>query len=160
MPRVYIAVGSNIDPESNVPTALRMLSEAANIVAVSTFYRTAALGPDAPDFINGVVAIDAQLPASELKSDVLRPIEAALGRVRTQDKYAPRQIDLDIAVYGDRIIDSDVSTRAFLAAPLIELDPDLPLPEAARKLDTSGMAALTEFTDNLRRELLDEPGQS
>jgi 2-amino-4-hydroxy-6-hydroxymethyldihydropteridine diphosphokinase len=169
MPRVFIGVGSNIDPESSIPAALRTLGERVRIVGVSTFYRTPAVGClDGPDFYNGVVEIETDIPPRELKFEVLRRVEDALGRVRGTDKNAPRPIDLDIAAYGDALIDEpdlvipdpNIAKRAFLAVPLLELEPALTLPGAnakladvVRSLDAGSMVALDEFTDRLRREI-------
>lgn len=172
MPRVFIGVGSNIAPESSIPAALRMLGETTRIVGISTFYRTPAQGsPDGPDFYNGAVEIETDIPSRKLKFEVLRPIEDALGRVRGLDKNAPRPIDLDITVYGDALTDEpdlaipdpNITTRAFLAVPLLGLEPELVLPGANAKLaddirllDVDSMVALEEFTDRLRRELVNE----
>lgn len=174
MARVYIGVGSNIDPESNVAAALRMLSDAAKVAAVSTFYRCPALGsPASPDFYNGVVAIESEIAPREMKFGVLRQIEEALGRVRGPDKNAPRPIDLDILLYGDLVVeeadlvipDPRIAERVFVAVPLAELEPAIRLPgwdsalaEVSRRMDSSEMTPLPEFTKRLREELGVEPG--
>lgn len=163
MPRVYISIGSNIDPEHNIPSALKMLGEAVRIVAISTFYKTQPVGSlDSPEFYNGVVAVDTDLSPRELKFEVLRRTEEALGRVRCEDKFAPRTIDLDILIYGEVAInepdlvipDPDIAARPFLAVPLMELDPGLA--EWPVEIDDS-MVTLDEFTQKLRLELDNEP---
>ena len=142
----YIAVGSNIDPETNIPRALELLAQHARITGVSTFYVTAALGrPEQPDYRNGVARVETDVSARALKYDVLRGIEHALGRVRTHDKYAAREIDLDVLLYGAlvtreadlKIPDPELGARIFLAAPLFELAPALILPDTG--------VALAEF---------------
>ncbi|MDX9973070.1 MAG: 2-amino-4-hydroxy-6-hydroxymethyldihydropteridine diphosphokinase [FCB group bacterium] len=129
---VYIGIGSNIEPERNIPRALELLAEKVDLRAVSPFYRSAAVGPPGqPDFLNGVCRIATTLGARALKNDVLRAVEAALGRVRGADKYAPRTIDLDILLYGAevydeedlRIPDPDIRTRPFVAVPLLAVAP-------------------------------------
>ncbi|MCC6694243.1 MAG: 2-amino-4-hydroxy-6-hydroxymethyldihydropteridine diphosphokinase [Candidatus Hydrogenedentes bacterium] len=165
----YISIGSNIEPESNILRALRLLATSQRLTAVSTMYRSAALNrPDQPDFINGVCAIETALAPRALKFDCLRPIEEQLGRVRTADKYARRTIDLDIALYADQQIcdddlmvpDPDIRTRPFLAVPLIELAPGLmlpgtgqPLADVVRGMDRSAIAADPAFTKYLRERL-------
>lgn len=165
MARVFIGVGSNIDPESNVQSALKLLGKRVLIVKISTFYRTQPLGrTDQPSFYNGAVEIETVLPPDELKR-VIRGIEADLGRVRTDDKYAPRTIDLDILIYDDAVIsstqmtvpDPEITERAFLAVPLCELSPDLILPGTGLRIcdiaDSFGigdMEPLPEFTALLR----------
>jgi 2-amino-4-hydroxy-6-hydroxymethyldihydropteridine diphosphokinase len=170
MPRAFIAIGSNIDPERNVLAALRLLRRRVQIIAVSTFYRTPAEGrPADPDFINGVALIETDLPPRALKLGVLREIEEALGRERTADGFAPRTMDLDLLVYDDleddalRLPDPDILRRPFLALPLLELDPALRLPrwgtgirEVAERLPAQGMVPLPEYTAAARAEAYQE----
>lgn len=169
MALVYIGVGSNIEPEVNIVAAVRALKDRARLSAVSTFYLTPALErTDAPPFYNGVLEVETKLPPRELKFGVLRAIEEGLGRMRTADKYAPRTIDLDIIVYDDAVLrepdlivpDPDIESRAFVAVPLLELRPDLLLPDSGRRLgeavETFGvthMIPLAEFTRRLRQEI-------
>ena len=136
---VLIAVGSNIDPERNIIRALVMLTAQARVEAVSTFYRTAPIDrAGQPGFLNGACRIRWEQDPRSLKFDVLRGIETHLGRVRTDDRYAPRTIDLDIAVFGNEmarepdlsIPDPDLYTRIFLAASLAELAPNAVLPDS------------------------------
>jgi 2-amino-4-hydroxy-6-hydroxymethyldihydropteridine diphosphokinase len=163
----FIAVGSNIEPLRNVPAALDMLLEDVRVTGVSTMYRTAPLGrPEQPAFVNGVWRVETALDARKLKFTVLRGIEARLGRVRTEDAFAARPIDLDIALFGGAVIDEpdlvvpdpDVRERAFLAVPLVELAPELRLPGSGVRLadepvcrDVGGLEPLPELTDQLRK---------
>lgn len=165
----YIAVGSNVHPDENVPKGLGLLSEQVAVNALSTFYRTPPLArPGQPAFLNGVCRVDSTLPPRDLKFDVLRAIERACGRVRTDDKYAPRTLDLDIALFGDWVVsapdlqipDPDLRTRPFLAVPLLELDPDAILPDTgealtdiAGSLDTHDLHPDHEFTTMLKARL-------
>jgi 2-amino-4-hydroxy-6-hydroxymethyldihydropteridine diphosphokinase len=171
MARVFIGIGSNIRPQENVLRALGLLAEKARIMAVSTIYLTEPECPechvDLPEYLNGVVAIETDLPPVELKYSVLREIENELGRTRTDDKYAPRTIDLDILLYDDLVInengldipDPGIAERPFIAIPLAEIAPDLVLPDsglsitevAARHAENT-MHPLREFTDKIRRE--------
>jgi 2-amino-4-hydroxy-6-hydroxymethyldihydropteridine diphosphokinase len=141
----FVSVGANIDPERNVVEALRLLSQRVRITGVSTFYRTKAVGrPEQQDFLNGVCKVATDLSPRALKFDVLRDIERRLGRVRTADKYAARTIDLDVILHGRavldepdlRIPDPDIRTRAFVAVPLLQLAPDLRLPDTGEALAT------------------------
>jgi len=176
MPEAYVLVGSNIDPEHNIPTALRMLAERVRVCAISTFYRTEPLGsPGAPPFLNGAVRIETDMEPRELKFGVLREIESALGRTRGPDRYAPRTIDLDIALHGSLIIsepdleipDPDIAARSFVAIPLAELAPELVLPgheitlaEVASRLGKDDMTSLEDFTRTLRSELTSEQAEN
>ena len=172
----YIAVGSNIEPERHVLRALEHLACRVRITGVSTFYRTPAIGTaDQADYLNGVVRIETPLSPRELKFGVLREIEAQEGRVRSGDKYGPRTIDLDLALYGDLVImDEDltvpapeIETRVFVSVPLCELDPDLRLPGKGTRIadlvgeaDRQSLRPQIEFTQTLRQRLgIDLDGQ-
>jgi 2-amino-4-hydroxy-6-hydroxymethyldihydropteridine diphosphokinase len=167
--RAFIAVGSNIDPEHNIPAALDMLKARLDVTAVSTFYRTEPLGrPEQPAFINGVLEVRTGMDPRALRADVLRAVEASLGRVRTADKYAARPIDLDIALYGDLVTeedglvipDPDIRERPFLAVPILELAPDLRMPDTGERVaslavvrQTDGLEPVGELTEQLRGRL-------
>jgi 2-amino-4-hydroxy-6-hydroxymethyldihydropteridine diphosphokinase len=110
-----VGVGSNIDPEENVPRALAALEREPGISlsGISTFYRTAALSDPTrtsgldrqraahsdPDFFNGVLEIQTRRTPQELL-DVFASIEASLGRRRGESRWAPRPMDLDLLLYG------------------------------------------------------------
>ena len=169
MTTAFVGVGSNIEPEANIPAALRRLARRVRVTGVSTFYRTPPLGaPGTPPFVNGVCRIETEIGARSLQGEVLRPIEEALGRRRTADRYAPRPIDLDVLVHGGAVLDEeglrvpdpDVRSRPFVAFPLWELAPDLVLPDDGRRLaevvaglSCEGMEPLGELTRLLRVEV-------
>ena len=174
MAQVLIAFGSNIDPEQNLPRALKLLARHVPVQAVSTVYRTAPVGrPEQDPFYNGAALVETDISPRDLKFSVLRGIEQALGRRRTADRYAARTIDLDIALYGDLVVDEpdlqipdpDIPRRPFLSVPLAELAPqmkmsgtDLTLSDLAAQHGREGMTALGGFTAQLRRQVTDEPG--
>ncbi len=165
--RAFIAVGSNIDAERNVASALELLGRRVRIVAVSRFFRTPELGaPDSPDFLNGVVEIESELGPSELKRLVLLEVENELGRERGAEKNAPRTIDLDLVLHGELVCSEEglvlpapeILERAFVALPLLELEPELVLPgtdrplrELAAGLSSAEMAPAELFNARLRR---------
>jgi 2-amino-4-hydroxy-6-hydroxymethyldihydropteridine diphosphokinase len=141
--RAFIAVGSNVDAERNVASALELLGRRQRIVGISSFYWTPALGsPEGPDFLNGVVEIETELDPLELKRLVLQRVEDELGRERCGDPNAPRTIDLDLVLHGNTVRNDEelvlpapeILERAFVALPLLELDPDLELPGSPRPL--------------------------
>jgi 2-amino-4-hydroxy-6-hydroxymethyldihydropteridine diphosphokinase len=173
MTRVYIGVGSNISPEANIKTAIRLLARQVRLVDFSTFYRTSAEGrPEQPDYVNGVVVIETNLAPKALKHEVLRPIEHRLGRRRTDDKFAPRPIDLDILIHGShqmktaglRLPAEEVERRAFVAIPLSEVAPDLMIPgrgirirDIAARFSDFQMVPLT-LSNELRGDSAEEGG--
>jgi dihydroneopterin aldolase/2-amino-4-hydroxy-6-hydroxymethyldihydropteridine diphosphokinase len=167
--RAFIAVGSNISPEENVRAALLALARQEQIVAVSTIYRTKPEGrPDQPDFYNCVVEIKTEKTPEALKYQVLRRIEADLGRQRTLDKFAPRTIDLDLVLYDNLVLNTDslvlpdpeIASRHFLARCLYELAPDLTLPgttsrvaELSACLPQDNIYPLEDYTANIKSEI-------
>ena len=128
----FIALGSNIDPETNLPLAAARLSELGKPIAISTVYQNPAIADEPqPDYLNAAVLIETTLDPLTIR-DKLREIESDLGRIRTEDKFAPRTIDLDLCLLGDRVLDHelislpdpDLLKRAHLAVTLAELRPD------------------------------------
>lgn len=170
MTLAFIGIGSNIEPAANVRAAIRSLARKTRLAAISTVYLAEALGrPEQPPYYNCVVAVETELSPTELKFGLLRGIENGLGRLRTQDKYAARTIDLDLIVYGDLMLDAEgvklpdpeILERPFLAIPLFELAPDLvlagyglPISKVAASLTQDGMQPLKDYTGSLRKELL------
>jgi 2-amino-4-hydroxy-6-hydroxymethyldihydropteridine pyrophosphokinase len=99
--RVYLSLGSNIQPEENLPKAINLLSERGKILKLSSAWESRAVGSNGPNFLNACVLFSTQLLYAELKAQVAHPIEAQLGRKRTEDKYAPRTIDIDIILFDN-----------------------------------------------------------
>jgi 2-amino-4-hydroxy-6-hydroxymethyldihydropteridine diphosphokinase len=118
---VYLTLGSNIDPEHNLPRAVQILGETHSVLKASSVWETPPVGTTGANFLNAAVLIETQHDAERLKSGILRPIEVRLGRVRTADKNAPRPIDIDIAIFGEQIIDQELWTLPHLAVPLAEI---------------------------------------
>lgn len=158
--RAFVAIGSNIDPEVNLPAAVRMLRDhpAVSVNAVSSVYCTAPVGKlDQADFLNAAMLLTTRLSAEMLKAEVLGPIEQALGRVRTLDKNAPRTIDLDIALFNHgvidlgsrRIPDPDVLNYPHVAVPLSDIAPYYVHPETGESLDE--IAARLTKSDSVRQ---------
>jgi 2-amino-4-hydroxy-6-hydroxymethyldihydropteridine diphosphokinase len=137
--RVYIGLGSNLgDRLSNLKAALGKLSSTLEIVSVSSVYETEPIGPKQPDYLNAVVSADTDLAPDDLLA-VMQQIELELGRKRLI-RWGPRTIDLDLLLYGDQVIDTEdlkvphpeISNRAFVVVPLLELQPELGLPSGER----------------------------
>lgn len=136
-----LVVGSNIDREHNLPEAIRLVRRHHDIDvrSVSRVYESPAVGgPDgAPEFWNAALRVCTRLTPQELRAE-LRRIEEQMGRVRTDDRNAPRVIDLDIGYFGDRVADFGdwalpdpaVSTAAHAAIPVADVAPDWVHPES------------------------------
>lgn len=134
----YIALGANLgDPLATLNEALAALDAVigVRVAARSSLYRTAPVGFDEqPDFINAVAAVATTLAPEDLLATLLG-IENDFGRIR-REKDGPRSLDLDLLLYGDRVMASPTLTlphprlhlRAFVLVPLAEIAPDLKLP--------------------------------
>lgn len=142
MTRVWIAIGSNLtSPLDQVNAAIAALGEIpqSRVVAVSSFYRTPPLGPqDQPDYLNAAVELETDL-APEALLDNTQRIELQQGRVRKEERWGPRTLDLDIMLFGDQVLNTerltlphyDMYNRGFMLWPLAEIAPDLCFPNGA-----------------------------
>lgn len=140
MQRCFIALGSNqAEPTLQVEQAFRELQRLpqSRLLARSSLYRSAPLGPqDQPAFINAVAMLDTLLEPEALL-DELQGIEQRAGRVRKAERWGPRILDLDLLLYANRMIDTPrlqvphyhMHARSFVLYPLAELAADLTLPD-------------------------------
>jgi len=138
--RAYVGLGSNLgDREHIIWGAIHMLAfnPEVDVVAVSSIRETDPVGfEDQPRFLNAAVAMETDLEPRSLL-DLLLGVERELGRTRDGPRFGPRTIDLDLLLYGDDVIDEPGLTvphprlheRRFVLEPLVELDPDLTVPE-------------------------------
>jgi 2-amino-4-hydroxy-6-hydroxymethyldihydropteridine diphosphokinase len=125
--RVYVSVGSNIDRDHNIATALRLLEASFGELQRSSVYESEAVGFDSDPFYNLVVGFDTRDSPREIQ-DALHCIEEASGRIRTTGLSA-RTLDLDLLLYDDLVIDedglvlprADISRYAFVLGPLAEV---------------------------------------
>ena len=126
--KVYLILGSNIDPEGNLPRAIELLGRYGRVREVSGVWESHAVGAQGPDFLNASVLLETDIPADELKDRLVRPIETALGRVRTSDRNAPRPMDIDVMLVNGQAFNLDRWDNAFVLLPIAELLPDMPHP--------------------------------
>jgi 2-amino-4-hydroxy-6-hydroxymethyldihydropteridine diphosphokinase len=136
MPRVFVAAGSNVEPERHLARAAELLGDEFGEVRCSPWYRNRAVGFEGADFINFVVGFDTELPVTDVVTR-LRAIETACGRPRDAPKWAPRTIDLDILLYGELVSAAsptlprpDLLRRAYMLGPLADLAPEVMHPTA------------------------------
>ncbi|GEM_PF-94117 len=137
MPHVYVAAGSNIDPERHLALAAAELERAFGPVEISPWYRNKAVGFAGADFINFVVGFETEEPLPQV-IERLRAIETRCGRPRDAPKWAPRAMDLDILLYGDLVCEEpglvlprpDLLKRPYMLGPLADIAPDLVHPTA------------------------------
>ncbi len=140
MTLVYIAVGSNLsDPVAQANHAIEALKSLpkSRFIAASSLYSSTPMGPqNQPDYINAVVSVETELSPLELL-DCTQAIEQEQGRVRKDQRWGPRTLDLDILLFGNQQIDSErlivphygMHVREFVLYPLHEIAPMLQLPD-------------------------------
>ncbi len=121
---VYLSIGSNIEPELNLPRAVDLLRQYGQVEAVSEAWKSHTVGSVGPNFLNASVQLTTDIEPSELKERLVTPVETALGRVRTEDKNAPRPIDVDVMMVDGQASNLDRWDNAFVLLPIAELLPD------------------------------------
>lgn len=133
MARVYLSLGSNIEAEQHIRSALRILRERYPEMVVSTVFESEAVGFEGDNFLNLVVGFDTQEDVYEL-DEVMTEMEDAHGRMRGMgEKFAARTLDIDLLMYDDLVLDGDglqlpryeIDKYAFVLLPLSEIAPDL-----------------------------------
>jgi len=101
-----------------------------SIEATSSVWETPPVGGQGGNFLNAVVSVQTSLSIEDLRDNVLRLIEARLGRVRTSDPNSPRTIDMDILIYDQQVIEKTLWEFAYICVPLAEIYPDYTHPES------------------------------
>jgi len=149
----YLGLGSNVgDSAGHLRAAIELLeAEGIEIDAVSSAYVTEPVGEilDQPDFLNAAVRIRTDLEPEELL-DACKRVEAKRGRSFDAPRHSPRPLDVDLLLLGDIELETarltlphrEVTTRRFVLVPLLELDPELTLPDG--KPLAEALSALSE----------------
>jgi 2-amino-4-hydroxy-6-hydroxymethyldihydropteridine diphosphokinase len=139
----YLGLGSNVgDSAGHLRAAIELLAErGVEVDAVSSAYVTEPVGEvlDQPDFLNAAIRIRTELEPEALL-DVCKRVEAERGRAFEASRHSPRPLDVDLLLLGDLELRTErltlphpeVSSRRFVLAPLLELDPELTLPDGSR----------------------------
>jgi 2-amino-4-hydroxy-6-hydroxymethyldihydropteridine diphosphokinase len=138
---VYVAAGSNVSPVESLARAVALLRESFPDLAVSPAYANAAVGFQGADFINLALGFTTPLPLADVLAR-LYAVEVACGRGRTDAKWAPRRMDLDVLLYGDLVGEfpgatlprPDLVRRPFMLGPLAALAPAVVHPTLGRTI--------------------------
>ena len=141
MSQVYVAIGSNVNPEENVGKAARELQLAFPDVRFSSWYRNRAVGFEGDDFVNGVAGFTTDLPLRAVL-ERLHEIEALCGRPRNAPRWAPRAMDIDVLLYDDVVCSEptltlprpDLLKRPYMLGPLAYLAPQVVHPTTGRTI--------------------------
>jgi 2-amino-4-hydroxy-6-hydroxymethyldihydropteridine diphosphokinase len=159
-----VAAGSNVEPQRHLAFAVRELERVFGRLSASHAYRNKAVGFEGPDFINLVVGFRTALTLDQV-IEILRDIERRCGRPADAAKWAPRTMDLDILLYGDRVLDEpgrklprpDLVRRAYMLGPLAEIAPRLVHPTLGKTIGEL-WAAFDTAAHPLERMDLDTAG--
>jgi 2-amino-4-hydroxy-6-hydroxymethyldihydropteridine diphosphokinase len=157
MMQVYIGLGANLEAPveqlKNAVKALDTLKQCA-LITVSQFYSSKPMGPqDQPDYVNAVALLNTELTPEALL-DELQRIELEQGRQRKDERWGPRTLDLDILLFGEQTIATERLTvphyglceREFVVYPLLEIAPDLQLPNGDSLADIAKQVPLNGLT--------------
>ena len=158
----YIGIGSNLsNPAKQIRDAITALHQIpqSQVIAASSTYFSRPMGPqDQPDYMNAVLALTTNLSAIELLN-TLQLIENNAGRVRKDNRWGARILDLDILLYGNEVIENErltiphygLKVREFVLIPLAEITTNLQLPdgdnvsELSQNIDQNGLKIYTEL---------------
>lgn len=161
MPRVYLSLGSNVEPEKHLRIAVRELRRRHGELDVSPVYRSKAVGFDGDDFLNLVVACDVDCTLRSLV-DEIEAIHDLAGRRRGGARFAPRTLDVDVLMHGRLVTPGpplelprpDVLRYGFVLKPLADLAPDETHPVTGRTF-AEHWRTLARDGDGLHRVELD-----
>lgn len=120
----YLNLGSNIQPETNLRKAVELLFEYGEVLKVSSAWESKSVGAPGPNYLNACVLFGTAFMQVELKEKVIRPIEALSGRTRSENKHAPRTLDIDIVLFDDKSYSHKFWEYAFVVIPLAEIYPE------------------------------------
>lgn len=147
----YLSLGSNIQPEENLVRAVKLLQQYGEIEAISNAWESKSVGAEGPNYLNACISFVSSFSLAGLKERVISPIEQALGRKRTGNKFAPRTMDIDIVIFDNVSCDDKYWEQAFVVIPLAEIFPTFTNPLSQEPLH--------ETAARLRREVWMETRQ-
>ena len=141
MATIYVGLGSNIEPEEHLGSAIRQLRERYGQIDISAVYRSAAVGFTGDDFLNLVARLRSEDTPKQICEEIER-LHGLSGRVRGGEKWASRPLDIDLLLYDDLVIDqppvrvprSDILEYSFVLRPMAELAPDLVHPVTGKTM--------------------------
>ena len=139
MAKIYLGLGSNVEPEKYLQLGIRELGQRFAVLEMSNIYRSKAVGFDGADFLNLVLGFDSDLSPSEIHQSI-DDIHRVAGRQRGESRFSPRTLDIDLLLYDDLVLDAgpirvprtDILKYSFVLGPLAEIAANLRHPESGR----------------------------
>lgn len=156
MHTVYLGLGANLNaPRKQIHAAVAALKALKDVefVCVSHDYASKPMGPqDQPDYVNAVACVKTALKPEQLL-DLTQAIELEHGRVRKEERWGPRTLDIDILLFGNDVIDTPrltvphygLTEREFVVYPLLEIAPTLVLPNNQSLADITKTLPLNDL---------------
>ncbi|QIR15281.1 2-amino-4-hydroxy-6-hydroxymethyldihydropteridine diphosphokinase [Shewanella aestuarii] len=134
MAKIYISLGTNIEPEQHLKAGLLDLQQHFGKLELSRVFESESVGFQGTNFLNMVASADTELSISDVVA-TFKMIEQDNGRIRGEKKFSPRSLDIDLLLYDDQIIEfpvelprGEILYNAFVLWPLAELAPQLTHP--------------------------------
>jgi len=152
----YLNLGSNIEPETNLVKAVKLLFKFGEVQKVSNAWESRSVGEAGPNYLNACVLFISPFMPVELKERIIRPIETQLGRKRSTNKYAPRPIDIDIVLIDDRVNNDKFWKSAFIIIPLAEVYPQFQNPLTKESLFQTATRLRQQVWMEARPEVLSQ----
>ena len=156
MHTVYLGLGANLNaPRKQIHAAVAALKALKDVefVCVSHDYASKPMGPqDQPDYVNAVACVKTALKPEQLL-DLTQAIELEHGRVRKEERWGPRTLDIDILLFGNDVINTPrltvphygLTEREFVVYPLLEIAPTLVLPNNQSLADITKTLPLNDL---------------
>ena len=156
MHTVYLGLGANLNaPRKQIHAAVAALKALNDVefVCVSHDYASKPMGPqDQPDYVNAVACVKTALEPEQLL-DLTQAIELKHGRVRKEERWGPRTLDIDILLFGNDVIETPrltvphygLTEREFVVYPLFEIAPTLVLPNNQSLADITKTLPLNDL---------------
>ena len=152
----YLSLGSNIEPEKNLVQSIELLHKFGEIHKVSSAWESRSVGATGPNYLNACVSFISSLRPVKLKEQIIRPIEAQLGRKRGENKNLPRTIDIDIVLFDDQPYNDAYWTFAFVIIPLAEIYPNYHNPLLQESITKTAARLRQEMWIEARPEILSQ----
>jgi len=150
---VYLNLGSNIEPEDNLVKAIKLLYEHGDIKQISNVWETKPVGVEGANFLNLCLLFVSKHPYTELKEQVIHPIESKLGRKRGGNKYASRTMDIDVIIFDGNLTKEKYWGLAFVIVPLAEIYPDYQHPITHENVSSTATRLRREVWMKMRPEV-------